>query len=80
MNLGDGETPGDKKEIREQQLVRRSKCLRTFCGVLTEEAFFRRKAFFVAKVCDLRNVEIKQPTAQHLAPVHAIETLIRRTQ
>ena len=58
MNIGGGSETQDLKEIRQQQLVKRAKRLRTTAGVLTPEAFARRKAYFVAPV---RSSELGAP-------------------
>lgn len=50
MNIGDVGTTQPLKDVREQNIVRRSKRLRIAGGVLTPESFAKRKAHFVAKV------------------------------
>ena len=50
MNMG--EQTGEQKlsEVRQQQIVRRSRSLRAFAGVLTPEAFAKRKKYLVEPV------------------------------
>jgi hypothetical protein len=51
MNIGGTEGEQNLKDIREQHIVRRSQRLRMLSGVLTPEAFAKRKAFFLDTVC-----------------------------
>jgi hypothetical protein len=50
MNIGGSEPEQKLDEIRLQQIARRSKRLRMCAGVLTPEAFAKRKAFFLDPV------------------------------
>ena len=56
MNMG--EQSGEQKlsEVRQQQIVRRSRSLRAFAGVLTPEAFAKRKKYLVEPVRMLAGV------------------------
>ena len=51
MNVGGAQGEQDLTEIRNQQIVRRSKRLRAVCGILTPEGFAKRKRYFVGAVC-----------------------------
>jgi hypothetical protein len=50
MNIEAKEAEQNLKDIREQQIVLRSKRLRMLAGVLTPEAFAKRKGYFVEPV------------------------------
>lgn len=60
MNIETKEGEQNLKEIREQQIVLRSKRLRMLAGVLTPEGFAKRRAYFIAPVRSL---------ASHCAPL-----------
>lgn len=64
MNTGDDTSSSDVKEIREQQVIRRSKRLRMVAGALTYEAFSRRKAYFVGKESGILQQEVKSANMQ----------------
>lgn len=50
MNLGESKGEQNLKELRYQHIARRSKRLRMLAGVLTPEAFAKRKHYMVAPV------------------------------
>ena len=50
MNMSESKGEQNLKELRYQHIARRSKRLRMLAGVLTPEAFAKRKHYLVAPV------------------------------